>query len=152
VTRFRGIKGRLGKAEAAGVAATAPVPVIVIVGTNQTPGVALAVHAAAHTVRPRRHAPLVIPAKPSTDAERQRFVDRFKASQMALVREARSERLTLVVAESSAAPTTERASINRASEVVAASKVLPVKPTFSAANYLSRSLRAIVNKPDPDAQ
>jgi len=148
MTKFRGIKGRLDRAEAAGGSDTAPVPVVVIVGTDQAPAIALAAHAAAHPVRSRRHAPLVIPAKPSTDAERQRFADRFKASQMALVREARSERLTIVAAfVAEPAP-----NLKRVREVVAAAKVPPTKPTFSAANHVSRALRARINGRGPDAE
>lgn len=151
---MRALARRIARVEAAGPA-TAPVPPIVIVGTGQSPRSACAAHAAAHPVRPRNHAPLLIPAKP-TDAERQRFADRFKAQQMALVREARSERLALVFPAPDAAldgePTIECAAIKRAREVVAASKVPPIKPTFAAANQISRSLRARINGRSPDNQ
>lgn len=139
MTRWRGITARVGRAEAAGGPATPPVPCIVTVGTHDTPRGALAAFAAAYPDRPRRHAPMVVPAK-AIDADD--FAARFKASQMALVRAARAEPIAPSVVASDAEPATERASINRAREVVAAAKVLVTKPTYSAANRLSHAERA----------
>lgn len=147
MTKFRGIRTRLGRAEDAGGPDTGPVPHVLFVKHGETRDAALGRFRAEYPVVPKRHGLLIAPER-ARDAER--FAAEFKASQTKLVREARSvsERLLFAVTAPRVEP--EVAAVKRAREVVAASKVSPTKPTFSAAQHLSRSLRASVNNPKPN--
>lgn len=135
---MRALDRRIARCEARADAQGATAPHVLSVGPEGRAD-ALAAFASAYPHRSRNHGLLVVPAK-ATDADD--FATRFKASQMALVRAARAEPIVPSVVASDAEPATERASINRAREVVAAAKVPVTKPTYSAANRLSHAERA----------
>lgn len=91
---MRSLGARIARIEA-GAGGGTRVPCLVIVGTGQTPSAALASFAAAYPRLPRNHALLVVPAKPTTDHERERFARRFRDTTLQLVAQARSERLAM---------------------------------------------------------
>lgn len=80
---------RLAKVEAAVAGLSGPVPHVLKVMTGEDRKAAFARFAAKYPNAPKGNALLVVPTKPETDAEHASFAARFKASQLALVENAR---------------------------------------------------------------
>ncbi|MEP7007453.1 MAG: hypothetical protein ABI810_15830 [Sphingomonas bacterium] len=100
---MRPLVRRIGRIEAAKRAGTVrPIPRTIFVRAGETKADAIARFNVDHPNRPRNHQTLIVPAKPRTDAEREVWAERFKASQLALVAAARSERTNAVKADQSA--------------------------------------------------
>lgn len=96
MSRFRVIKGRLGRAEGTGGGDDRPVPNVLRVGMFETRVEAFARFNAAYPHRKPGHNVLVVPAKPSTPEEIAIYEARFFESQNRLVAEARSNRIAVV--------------------------------------------------------
>lgn len=102
MSRFRGIKGRLGRAEGGGEGDGPPVPTVLRVSMNETKAEAFARFNAEFPHRKPGHNVLCVPAKPANDAERALWAERFHARQLALVSAARRERIAIVKPDQSA--------------------------------------------------
>lgn len=135
---MRALAARIARAEAS-AGRGEPVPSVVVVGTGQTPSGALAAFVSKHPQRPRNHALLVVPAKPVTVSERERFIRRFRDATRQLVAAARSERIADTAKTSlESVPALERPTPKPA----AAQPRTRSGSTFHASNKLSRAALA----------
>lgn len=100
---MRALARRVAVIEAAKRAGTVrPIPTTIFVRAGETKADAIARFNVDHPNRPRNWNTLIVPAKPRTDAEREIYESGLKASQLALVAAARSERTNAVKADQSA--------------------------------------------------